>query len=212
LTRHLPAKLGKFPQISRKKTKLQISLPRRRRVSRRFSKILLPRRGSSGRRRVSRRFSRNSPPSEGRLWEAVRLASLLKNSPPSEGQLWEAARLASLFKKFLSFGGAALGGGASRVASQEILLPRRGGFGRRRVSRRFSRNSSPSEGQLWEAARLASLLKKFPTHGGAALGGGAARVASQEILLPRRGSSGRRRVSRRFSRNSPPSEGSRPKG
>ncbi|MBQ4143307.1 MAG: hypothetical protein IJD43_07535, partial [Thermoguttaceae bacterium] len=50
-----------------------------------------------------------------------------KNSPPLEGRLWEAARLASLLKKFPSSGGAALGGGASRVASQEIPLPRRGG-------------------------------------------------------------------------------------
>ncbi|MBP3693034.1 MAG: hypothetical protein J6J31_01180, partial [Thermoguttaceae bacterium] len=63
--------------------------------------------------------------------------------------LWEAARLASLFKKFLSIGGAALGGGASRVAFQESPLLRRGGSGRRRVSR------------LWEATRLASLFKKF---------------------------------------------------
>jgi len=153
--------------------------------------IPLPRRGGSGRRRVSRRFSRNSS--------------------PSEGWLWEATRLASLFKKFLSFGGAALGDGASRVAFQEIPLPRRGGSGRRRVSRHFSRNSSPSEGWLWEAARLASLFKKFLSFGGVALGGGASRVAFQEILLPRRGGSGRRRVSRRFSRNSSPSEGRRAK-
>ena len=161
--------------------------PQTPRKHRRALKILLPQRGGSGRRRVSRRFSRNSSPSEGRLWEAARLASLLK--------------------KFLSFGGAALGGGASRVAFQEIPLPQRGGSGRRRVSRRFSRNSSPSEGRLWEAARLASLLKKFLSFGGAALGGGASRVAFQEIPLLRRDGSGRRRVSRRFSRNSSPSEG-----
>ncbi|MBP3694404.1 MAG: hypothetical protein J6J31_08240, partial [Thermoguttaceae bacterium] len=35
------------------------------------------------------------------------------------GRLWEAARLASLFKKSPSIGGAALGGGASRVAFPE---------------------------------------------------------------------------------------------
>jgi len=132
-----------------------------------FQEIPLHRRGSSGRRRVSRRFSRNSSPSE--RW------------------LWEGTRLASLFKKFLSFGGAALGGDASRVAFQEIPLPRRGGSGRGRVSRRFSRNSSPSEGRLCEAARLASLFKKFLSFGGAALGGGASRVAFQEIPLLRRG-------------------------
>ena len=100
-----------------------------------------------------------------------------------------------------------MGGGASRVAFQEIPLLRRGSSGRRRVSRRFSRNSSPSEGWLWEATRLASLFKKFSSLGGTALGGGASRVASQEIPLLRRGGSGRRRVSRRFSRNSSPSEG-----
>ena len=105
-------------------------------------------------------------------------------------RFWEAVRLASL-----------LGGGASRVAFQEIPLLRRGSSGRRRVSRRFSRNSPPTEGRLWEAVRLASLLKKFSSLGGAALGGGASRVAFQEIPHLRRAADRRADAKRQLPAN-----------
>jgi len=75
-----------------------------------------------------------------------------------------ASRVAS--QKFLSLGGAALGGGASRVASQKFLPLGGAALG-------------------GGASRVAS--QKFLSLGGAALGGGASRVASQEIPLPRRG-------------------------
>ncbi len=50
-------------------------------------------------------------------------------------------------------------GKADSRTRTRIPLLWRGGSGRRRVSRRFSRNSLPLEGRLWEAARLASLLR-----------------------------------------------------